>query len=71
MELAMKIVSVALIAVLGVSTAACAGNGQRAQWASEQRACANMGIDPGTDAFQNCVANLDATLDQVNRVGSD
>jgi hypothetical protein len=30
--------------------------------ANERFACANLGIDPGSEAFGQCVANLDQTI---------
>ncbi len=48
-----------------------AGGSQTPQVADEQRACANMGIDPGSAQFASCVGNLDATLDDLNNVGAD
>jgi hypothetical protein len=35
----------------------------------ERRACANMGIAPGSGQFSRCVSNLDQTLTDDSRVG--
>jgi hypothetical protein len=35
------------------------------------RACAQLGLDPGSSAFSTCVSNLNMTLDDSNMVGSD
>jgi hypothetical protein len=35
------------------------------------RACARLGLDPGSSAFSTCVSNLNMTLDDSNMVGSD
>ena len=46
-----------------VMLAACAGpTNSQVQLAQEQRTCAQMGIDPGSQAFGQCVGNLDATM---------
>lgn len=43
--------------------AACAGpTNSQVQLAQEQHTCAQMGIDPGSQAFGQCVGNLDATM---------
>lgn len=38
---------------------------------SVPRACAQLGLDPGSLAFSSCVSNLNMTLDNSNMVGSD
>jgi hypothetical protein len=38
---------------------------------SVPRACAQLGLDPGSSAFSSCVSNLNMTLDDANMVGSD
>jgi hypothetical protein len=46
-----------------VMLAACAGpSANQVQLAQEQHTCAQMGIDPGSQAFGQCVGNLDATM---------
>ncbi|HEX4506233.1 MAG TPA: hypothetical protein VH722_10925 [Alphaproteobacteria bacterium] len=59
----MKLALILPMAGLAMLTA-CAGgptNGQ-VQLAQEQHTCAQMGIDPGSQAFGQCVGNLDATM---------
>lgn len=41
------------------------------QRTSVPRACAQLGLDPGSPAFSSCVSNLNITLDNSNMVGSD
>jgi hypothetical protein len=41
------------------------------QWTSVLRACAQVGLVPDSPAFSRCAANLDATLDDADRTGSD
>jgi hypothetical protein len=38
---------------------------------SVRRACADIGLDPGSSAFASCVGNLNTTMDDSNMVGSD
>jgi hypothetical protein len=38
---------------------------------SVPRACAQLGLDPGSPAFSSCVSNLNMTLDDSNMVGGD
>jgi len=46
-----------------VMLAACAGpSNNTVQLAQERHTCAEMGIDPGSDAFGQCVANLDMSM---------
>jgi hypothetical protein len=54
-----------------VTLAACAGpSAGTVQLAQERRSCAEMGIDPGSDAFGQCVANLDATMFEANNTAA-
>jgi hypothetical protein len=67
----MTIIRLIPFAALGLLTAACASPGQNAvQTAQERHACANLGIDPGSDAFSGCVANLDATMFEINNAAT-
>jgi len=64
-----------LIAGATLMLAACApglhaGGAQMPQRVDEQRACADMGIDPGTGQFVDCVGNLDATLGNLVRLNN-
>ena len=62
----MKIVLILPMAGL-VMLAACAGPSNGAlQLAQERRTCAQIGIDPGSDAFGQCVANLDMSMFEAN-----
>lgn len=46
-----------------VMLTACAGpSANTVQLAQERRTCAQMGIDPGSEAFGQCVGNLDASM---------
>ena len=55
------------LSMLLLMTAACAAPGQHeVQLAQERHSCAELGIDPGSDAFGICVANLDATMFEAN-----
>jgi hypothetical protein len=55
-------VTAALLAIT-----ACASPGpNQLQVAKEQHACAELGLAPGSAAFSNCFANLDATLFALN-----
>jgi hypothetical protein len=54
------------VALASVALASCASlyspGGGYASYAQDQRACANLGIDPGTREFTSCVDNLAQTL---------
>lgn len=51
-----------------LSIAACASPGQYAeQLTQERRACAAAGFDPGDSQFDQCVANLGASIAEANR----
>jgi len=67
----MKIVRILFATLLTCTVAACASpSPQREQFAKEQTACARLGIDPGTPAFSQCVANLDATMFDLSAVAA-
>jgi hypothetical protein len=38
--------------------------------AEERHTCAQMGIDPGADAFGQCVANLDMSMFEANNTAA-
>lgn len=38
---------------------------------SVHRACAQIGLVPGSQQYATCVGNLDMTIDDANRVGTD
>jgi hypothetical protein len=41
------------------------------QTTSVRRACTQIGLAPGSSAYDSCVGNLNMTLDDSNMVGSD
>jgi hypothetical protein len=41
------------------------------QMASIRRACAQMGARAGSQQYVSCVGNLNMTIDDANRVGTD
>jgi hypothetical protein len=51
------------MAALATLIAACSTGGyHEKQFAQEQSACAQLGLAPGTAAFNQCVGNLDASM---------
>jgi hypothetical protein len=71
-ERKMQRIAVVIAAALILAACASGGHAGGSQWpqrADEQRACADMGIDPGTALFDSCVGDLDATMMQVNLPG--
>jgi hypothetical protein len=62
----MKLSRIIPISALLLLTAACASPGQNVQIAQERHSCAELGIDPGSQDFASCVANLDATMFEAN-----
>ena len=58
----MKLVHIIPMAGL-VLLSACAGpSANTVQMAQERHSCAELGLDPGSEAFAQCVGNLDATM---------
>jgi hypothetical protein len=58
----MKLVHIIPMAGL-VLLGACAGpSANTVQLAQERHSCAELGLDPGSEAFAQCVGNLDATM---------
>lgn len=56
-----------LIAAIGLAAAlmGCASpSANDIRMAQERSACGEMGLDPGSEVFGTCVANLDATMFQ-------
>ena len=41
------------------------------QMTSIRHACAQMGLAPGSAQYQSCFGNLNMTIDDANRVGTD
>jgi hypothetical protein len=54
-----------------VMLAACTGpSANTVQLAQEHHSCAELGIDPGSQAFGQCVANLDMTMFEANNTAA-
>ncbi len=62
----MKLLRLIPVCGLLLLTAACGVSGQEGQIARERHSCATLGIDPGSEAFSGCVANLDASMTEAN-----
>jgi hypothetical protein len=63
----MKLSRLVPVAGLVTLTAACASpSANTVQLTDERHSCAEMGIDPGSQAFGQCVDNLDATMFEAN-----
>ena len=52
----------ALLAASGTHNAKAIQNADQDAWAQYSLACAEMGIDPGSAAFNQCVADLRRSL---------
>jgi hypothetical protein len=67
----MKLALILPMAGLLVATTACASQSPNSiQLAQERHSCAEMGIDPGSEAFGQCVANLDMTMFEANNTAA-
>jgi hypothetical protein len=67
----MKLSQIVPMAGLVMLTAACTGpSANTVQMAQERHTCAEMGIDPGSQAFGQCVGNLDATMFEANNTAA-
>jgi hypothetical protein len=53
---------VALLAASGTLSANAAQSASQSGWAQYRMACADVGIDPGSAAFNQCVADLHNSL---------
>ncbi len=63
----MKLTRIIPMAGLVLMTAACASpSANTVQLAQERHSCAELGLDPGSQAFGQCVGNLDATMFEAN-----
>jgi hypothetical protein len=63
----MNTIRIAAVSTLFLGLAACAGpSNSQIQLAQEQHSCAALGIDPGSQAFSQCVGNLDASMFEAN-----
>ena len=61
---------IVLICCFASLLASCAAGGyQGVDWGQARLACADVGIDPGTSAFDNCVFNLYYTLWDLQNAG--
>ena len=65
----MKSLKILALSAVLASAAACASNQGAVQVAQERRACAELGIDPGSQDFSSCVGNLDATMFEQTKSG--
>ncbi len=53
------------LGALVLAMAGCASPQKYAmQWNAERHACASVGLDPATDQFAQCVADLDSNVTQ-------
>ena len=52
----------ALLAVTGTKSANAMETGNQSAWDREALACADVGIDPGSAVFSQCVADLHSSL---------
>jgi hypothetical protein len=67
----MKLSYIVPMAGLVMLTAACTGpSANTVQLAQERHSCAELGIDPGSEAFAQCVGNLDATMFEANNTAA-
>lgn len=64
----MKLLHAAAVSALLLTAACTSPNRQALLTAQEQHSCAELGIDPGSEAFSSCVGNLDATMFEANNV---
>jgi len=67
----MKLSRIVPMVGLVMLTAACASpDANTVQLAQERQSCAELGIDPGSDAYGQCVANLDTTMFEANNTST-
>jgi hypothetical protein len=52
----------ATLAAAATQSADAAESAQKSAWAQDSLACADVGIDPGSPVFGQCVADLDHSL---------
>lgn len=62
----MKLALILSMAGLAMLTACSGPSNSAVQLAQERRTCAQIGIDPGSEAFGQCVANLDMSMFEAN-----
>jgi hypothetical protein len=51
-----------LITMAGTQSASAIQSANQSAWAQESLACADVGIDPGSTVFNQCVADLHNSL---------
>jgi hypothetical protein len=51
-----------LLAACGIQSADAIQSANQSAWAQESLACADVGIDPGSTIFNQCVADLHNSL---------
>jgi len=67
----MNTIHIAAASAVFLGLAACAGpTNSQVQLAQEQHSCAALGIDPGSQAFSQCVGNLDASMFEANNTAA-
>ena len=67
----MKFSRIVPVSALLLLTAACASpSANTVQLAQERHSCAELGIDPGSEAFGQCVGNLDASMFEANNAAA-
>jgi hypothetical protein len=66
----MKLALILPMAGLVVLTACAGPSANTVQLAQERHTCAEMGIDPGSQAYGQCVGNLDATMFEANNTAA-
>ena len=60
---------IALICCFAALLGSCTQNYQAADWTRARLACADVGLDPGSTAFDGCVFDLYYTLWNEQNVG--
>ena len=66
----MKLALIVPMAGLVMLTACAGPSANTVQLAQERHTCAEMGIDPGSQAFGQCVGNLDASMFEANNTAA-
>jgi hypothetical protein len=67
----MNAIRLAAVCSLFLGLAACAGpTNSQVQLAQEQHSCADLGLVPGSQAFRQCVGNLDANMFEANNTAA-
>jgi hypothetical protein len=67
----MNTIRLVAVSCLFLVLAACAGpSNSQVQLAQEQHSCAALGLAPGSQAFGQCVGNLDASIFEANNTAA-